>query len=101
MTVRELLNRVDSKELTEWAAFFALEPWGAEVEDWRAGMVAATVANANRDEKKRRKPYTPRDFMPQRIKPETEVESKTQTPAEQAKTLGLWGRVWEEKFGEG
>ena len=96
MTVRELLNRIDSKELTEWAVFFNLEPWGAEVEDWRSGLIASTIANVNRDPKKQRKPFTPGDFMPKRDKEETPI----QPPEEQAKTLGLWGRVWDEKFGE-
>ena len=66
MTVGELLQRMSSRELSEWMAFFSLEPWGTEVEDWRAAMIAATVANGYRDPKRRRKPYEPKDFMPKR-----------------------------------
>lgn len=32
--------------------------------DFRAGIVAATIANVNRDRKKRPRPFTPADFMP-------------------------------------
>lgn len=86
MTVRELLARIDSRELSEWMAFFHLEPWGTEVEDLRAGIVAATVANANRDPKRQRKAYRPQDFMPQwhRRGPEE------QTPEEQKRIIEMW-----------
>jgi hypothetical protein len=89
MTVRELLAKIDSRELTEWAAYYSLEPWGAEVEDWRAGMIASTIANVNRDPKKQRKPYTPKDFMPQRDVPQKEE----QTWEEQAEILEMWFRI--------
>lgn len=96
MTVRELLTRIDSRELTEWAAYFSLEPWGTEVADWRAGMVASTIANVNRDPKKRRKPYEPKDFIPQRLAPPKEEQS----PEEQARVMQMWSRAWEQKFGD-
>lgn len=66
MTVRELLARIDSRELTEWMAFYELEPWGTGIDDHRAGEVAAVVANVNRDPKKRRQPYKSTDFFPPR-----------------------------------
>ena len=70
-------------------AFFRLEPWGCEVEDWRAGMVASTIANVNRDPKKQYKPYAPGDFMPQRVEPQKEE----QTWEEQAQILEMWFRT--------
>jgi len=66
MTPREVLVRHTSRELTEWMAFFELEPWGSEIEDYRFGVVASTIANVNRDPKKRSKPYEPTDFFPSR-----------------------------------
>ena len=63
MTVRELLARIDSRELTEWMAFYELEPWGSEIDDHRAGTIAATIANVNRDPKKKSMPYTWDDFF--------------------------------------
>lgn len=84
MTVRELLARVDSRELSEWMAYYRLEPWGTQVEDLRTGIVSATVANANRDPKKQRKPYSPKDFMPQWDKP------GEQSPEEQLEIIKMW-----------
>lgn len=98
MTVRELLAQIDSRELSEWWAFYQLEPWGCETEDLRSGVVAATVANANRDPKKRYRAYQPTDFMPSRGAPAAREE---QSWEEQARILEAWGRAWETKFGEG
>ncbi|MEW6048249.1 MAG: hypothetical protein AB1609_17530 [Bacillota bacterium] len=86
---------MSSRELSEWMAYFQLEPWGTEVEDWRAGLVAATIANANRDPKRRRRPYEPRDFMPRRDGPAVEE----QTWEEQARILEMWARAFEAKYG--
>lgn len=92
MTVSDLLRRIDSRELTEWAAFYALEPWGTDADDMRAGIVASTIANVNRDPKKQRRPFQPSDFIPRR-EPKAE-----QTPEEQARILQQWARAWEGKF---
>lgn len=64
MTVTQLLAATTSGELTEWMAFYQMEPFGAERGDLQAGIVAATVANVNRDPKKQKKPYSAQDFMP-------------------------------------
>ena len=64
MPVGEMLGRMSSAEITEWLAFYQLEPFGPERGDLRAGIVAATVANVNRDAKKQKKPYSAQDFMP-------------------------------------
>jgi len=45
-------------------AYASLEPFGEERADVRAGIIAAVIANANRDRKKRPEPFTPADFMP-------------------------------------
>jgi len=60
--VRELLARADSRELGEWMAFAQLEPFGEEREDLRTGIVASVFANAHRDPKKQKRPFTPKDF---------------------------------------
>ena len=46
-------------------AFYELEPFGPERNDVGAGIVASTIANVNRDPKKRKKPFSPSDFVPQ------------------------------------
>jgi hypothetical protein len=48
----------------EWEHFFEHEHTGGHWDDWRAGMIAATIANAHRDTKKQKKPYSPQDFVP-------------------------------------
>lgn len=61
--MRELLSRLTSSEVTEWLAFYSLDPWGGERRfDLPAGIVAATIANANRG--KNSNAFTPQDFMP-------------------------------------
>ena len=69
LSVRETQQRISSREFTEWAAFYELEPWGYEVDNYRAGLICATVANAMRG--KRGKKFSAADFMPKEIRPQT------------------------------
>jgi len=62
MTVRQLLAEMDSRELSEWAAYDLVEPFGPWREDLRSGIVASTVANALRGRNGRS--YKPTDFLP-------------------------------------
>ena len=72
--VDHLLDSLTSKQISEWVAFYSLEPFGNE---WRqAGVVAATIAEAFRDSKQRRKPFTPEDFIPSGK--DTSVKNSTQ-----------------------
>lgn len=64
MTRRELLARMPSHELTEWQAYERVEPFGEARADLRMAILAALIANTNRDPKARREPFTPADFMP-------------------------------------
>jgi hypothetical protein len=61
MTVGELMARMGAGELVEWMAYYSIEPWGAERDNLHAGIIAATVANSNRDPKK--KALKADDFM--------------------------------------
>ena len=74
MPVRQLLNTVGSDELTEWMAFYQLEPFGDMRGDYRSGVVASTFANAHRAEGV--KPFTPEDFMPFMVKQQRSEGSK-------------------------
>jgi hypothetical protein len=62
MTVKELLSKIDSRELAEWSAFFSIEPFGYFRSDVQSGVIASTIANCNRS--KHSKSFTPTDFMP-------------------------------------
>ena len=68
MTVRELLARIDSRELSEWMAYYEVNPFGSVRDDLQAGIVASTIANVNRG--KNDKSFTPSDFMPYMDKPQ-------------------------------
>ena len=68
MTVRELLARIDSRELSEWMAYYEVNPFGSVRDDLQAGIVASTIANVNRG--KNDKSFTPSDFMPYMEKPQ-------------------------------
>ena len=66
-----MLNRIDSKELSEWAAFYSLEPFGYIRSDLQAGIISSTIANCNRQKNSRS--FKPTDFMPfgEHTKPKT------------------------------
>jgi len=67
MTVRELLARIDSHELSEWMEYYKSDPFGNARSDLHAGIVAATIANVNRGKNSRS--FQPSDFMPFEEKP--------------------------------
>mgnify|MGYP003645784528 FL=1 len=71
-TVRELLARIDSHELSEWMAFYSLDPFGDVRGDLQAGIVASTIANANSGKGSRT--FQPADFMPLMEKPEQDED---------------------------
>lgn len=74
-TVEELLDSISSRELTEWMVFFQLEPFGAEIENWRFGMLAAVMAKLHGH----RGSVKPDDFMPK--------ARKIKDPAQQLEIL--------------
>lgn len=58
-----MLENMPASLFNEWIAFFTLEPWGWQQDEYHAALVASVTANTARDPKKRRKPYSPLDFM--------------------------------------
>ena len=74
MTVTELLERISSRELSEWMAFSQLEPFGADASYLGHAITASTVANVNRA--KGQKAYSADDFMPrfEEKKPQSQEE---------------------------
>lgn len=67
-TVEEAQRRLTSLQFARWCAYFREEPWGHDIENFRAGTIAATVANVAPREKGTR-PLQPSQFFPAR-KPE-------------------------------
>lgn len=92
MTVGELLERVSSRELTEWEAYYGIEPFGQERGDLQAGVVASVMANAWSDPKKRKREYGPGDFV-LRFDGEDERESQVN-----ARKIYERFRAWAESF---
>ena len=77
-----MMDNMPSRLLDEWIAFFNLEPFGAFQDEFRAGMVTSIVANTARDEKEKKDPYKPKDFMREVFTNELE-----QSPEEKLKKL--------------
>ena len=62
--VDQFLSELSSRQVAEWLAFEQVAgPVGQAHDDILAGVVASTVANVNRDPKKRQKAYQPSDFV--------------------------------------
>lgn len=60
MTVRQMLDHIDARELSEWMAYYRVNPFGDERRDLNSACQQATMANVLGNRKKR---YTPKDFM--------------------------------------
>ena len=68
MTVREMLARMDSRELSEWIAWYNFEPFGEERADMRSAIIACVVHNTQCTKKTQMKKVS--DFMPKFRPPE-------------------------------
>ena len=73
MTRCELLQRISSKELTEWMAYYNIEPFGQETQYFGPAITSTILANVNRN--KGDKAHTVDEFMPQ-------FDKVDQTPVE-------------------
>lgn len=57
-----MLASMSSRELSEWIAFYSIDPFDDGRGDLQAGVIAATFANIHRG--KNQKPFSALDFMP-------------------------------------
>jgi hypothetical protein len=53
---------MSSREFAEWRAYSTLEPFGEEISNWRAGMLASVIASVFGGKKS--KAFQPQDFYP-------------------------------------
>ena len=81
--VDSMLRELTAEQLSEWAAFYDLEPWGFHEENRRVGVIASTVANMAGKRLKRE--VSPADFMPRRAPKPADV-------VEQAKAIFGFGK---------
>jgi Protein of unknown function (DUF4035) len=63
--VDAMLRGMSWRQFVEWRGYMLLDPFGDRRADWLAAMVMALLANINRDTKRKRQPYTAKDFLPQ------------------------------------
>lgn len=80
-----MLAEISSRDFAEWMAYSRLEPWGEERDDLRMGIIASTIANANRG--RNQKPYRATDFIPS-FEQETEDEAQSRLMAKAMAALG-------------
>jgi hypothetical protein len=59
-----MLREIPSRLLMEWMAFYGLEPFGYEADFQGHALTASVIAEVNRNTKKRKEPFTIKDFMP-------------------------------------
>lgn len=67
-----MLDEIPSRLLTEWMAFYGLEPFGFDVAMFGHAQTASTIFNMNRPKGERAR--EPRDFYPQLERKEDEGE---------------------------
>jgi hypothetical protein len=89
MTVGRLLDEIDSAELTEWMAFYQIEPFGPERGDLNAAIVAQTVANRSRGKGER--PYKLNHFLPRFGEKQEQRQSVDNMKATVARIKSAWG----------
>jgi hypothetical protein len=80
------LRSISSAELSEWLAYMKsngpINPYYRQ--DWAMAQISAILANANRDTKKRKRPFKTDDFMPQFGRA---AATKTQTSEQILRTI--------------
>ena len=85
MTVKELNQRMDSRELSEWMAYYRIEPFGEERADLRQAQTSAILANVHRSDGKA---FEVKDFMF-----DSSPEIKRQDPNDMKTKLMLWAKI--------
>lgn len=81
--VTEIEQTVSARELTDWARYWAKEPWGQQRDNAHAALVATVIANIHRGE--RQEPFTLNDFM--LLDDESHHEKEAQRHKHGAQTL--------------
>lgn len=59
-----MLREMRPSELGEFFALAHIDDWTGNRGDLQAAIIASTLANVNRDPKRKSEPFKPSDFMP-------------------------------------
>lgn len=102
-----MLAAMPFRVLMDWMDYDALDPIGEQRGDLQAGIVASTVANSvmavlnSFSKRKRRKTFSPADFMPEFKRPATAGETtKRHHQTALALTQAFGGDIVYKKAGE-
>ena len=96
MPVRELQEVLTVDDFNELCVYYNMEPWGSELHELCAGVIAATVANCA-PHKRKSKTFKPLDFMPlQRLKKQVK-QSVKEMQARLLHWFAMTGTQYEEK----
>lgn len=69
--MRELLQRVDAAELTEWQILEGIEPWGQTAVNFMLANVCCTIANHSMN-RGNGPGAQPKNYLPKPVEPPTE-----------------------------
>lgn len=64
--IKRLLKEIDSQDITEYKAYYQIEPFGSEQDFLQAGIISSVIANVNRS--KNSQPFKASDFIPSSFK---------------------------------
>lgn len=78
-TIQEIDEGMSSSEFNQWLAYYHLEPFGAERDNFHSATIATVLANIHRG--KSQPPFSTEDFMLR--------DSETRAKSETKKTLLL------------
>lgn len=87
-----MLAAMRPSQLGEWLALYAVDPWGEQRADLRAGIVASTLANVHRDARQRPEPFSPQEFMPYVERPKSAMVQKFKAFLKNASTAKRKGK---------
>ena len=93
-----MLQDLTSKQVSEWMAYYNIEPWGEGQGFYQAGIIASLIANVNR--KKGAKPFKPKDFIPdfeQRYRPIIKQSTEVQLEIFKALVKATGGKIIKRK----
>jgi hypothetical protein len=92
-----MMQTMSAVEYNEWLAYYDTEPFGPEADEMRLARLLSLIAEINRDEKKRKEPFTAEEMMlesmrqPVEAVEEDEIEAKEKELALARKTASILG----------
>lgn len=99
MTVAELGERMSSAELTEWMAYYSIEPFGEERADLRQAMTTSAITNMHQAQTKKPHWTKPEDFM--LFSKREKAQPKSVKPASPEHLMAKFNAVTKGKKGTG